>query len=266
MASDACGSRPPGPEPIAITWTQSGGASREILCEAPRLAGNECRVRVVEPVNGTYVLNASLYGEIISGAPATVVVKPAAPANRLAAIPTVPASASRLSGIVGLPADAPVPAGERLTIEAALVDAYGNPVLPDATLFYGPTATLTSVAVAATTTTTANMTSRELAAVAEAAALAAAFESVSVGLVHVGGGVYQGVAPAVTLAKGYVLTASVIVFAGSGDTEVALEPAGGAQVAVDVTPGAPDLANFLYLGSGTAPTAGAYTRPLFSST
>ena len=53
---------------------------------------------------------------------------------------------------------------------------------------------------------------------AEAAALAAAFESVSVGLAHVGGGVYRGVAPAVTLAKGYVLNASVIVFAGSGDT------------------------------------------------
>ena len=59
----------------------------------------------------------------------TVVVKPAAPANRLTATPTVPASASRLSGIIGLPADAPVPAGERLTIEAVLAGAYTRPLL-----------------------------------------------------------------------------------------------------------------------------------------
>jgi hypothetical protein len=261
--SATCGQQPPGPEPIYITWTRRGAAgealsSREVLCEAPRLDGAECRLRVEEPVAGTYQVNASLFGDVLAGAPASLVVKPAAPALRLAASPATPASASRLVGIVGLPANAPVPAGERLKVEVALVDRHGNPVFPDVRLFFGLTATLTTVVVdTSNSSSSSNATnSGETAAEAAAAAAAAATESIAVALEHVGGGVYRGVAPAVTRAKGYTLKASVFVFDDSGTaTKAALEPAPGALLAVDVTAAAPDPSNFVYLGTGTAPTA-----------
>ena len=188
IPSAACGQAPSGPEPLQVTWTRhnlsssssslsdSSKSTRDVLCEAPRLDGAECRLRIDEPTAGTYTINATLYGDVLAGAPATLVVRPAAPALRLAASPSKAASASHLRGIVGLPPNAPVPAGERLTIEAALVDRHGNPVLPDVKLFFGLSATLTTVAPAVNASggnTTVNATTGEE-ALAEAAAAAAA--------------------------------------------------------------------------------------------
>ena len=256
--SEGCGQQPPGPEPLTVVWTRmstvSGATltSRAVYCESPRLDGDECRFRILEPMAGSYQVNATLFGEPLPGTPVMLTVRPTAPARRLDAFPGSTASASRLTGIVNLRAGAPVPAGERLTVEVALVDRYSNPVLPDPRLFFGLEGTLAPATAAATAAaaTAAGEVSTAVGIAPEPGA------SVSVALTHVAGGVYRGLAPGVTRAEGYVLSASVHVLTAAGRfSKLTLEAAVNAMLAVSVTPGTPDPGRFTYRGTGTAPTA-----------